>query len=103
MKPALSPANSTISSYFSRVSSMVMPMARQPRTMLREPDRSCVNAALMKDLSGSRNIVLGCLAMGMTMEETREKYDEIVEFAGLKAGFIDYPMSTYSSGMGARL
>ncbi|MBO2447324.1 ABC transporter ATP-binding protein [Actinomadura barringtoniae] len=68
-----------------------------------QPSLLGVNAALMKDLSGSRNIILGCLAMGMTMEETREKYDEIVEFAGLKAGFIDYPMSTYSSGMGARL
>jgi teichoic acid transport system ATP-binding protein len=68
-----------------------------------QPSLLGVNAALMKDLPGSRNIVLGCLAMGMTMDETRAKYDEIVEFADLKPGFIDYPMSTYSSGMGARL
>ncbi|WP_018656001.1 ABC transporter ATP-binding protein [Actinomadura flavalba] len=68
-----------------------------------QPSLLGVNAALMKDLSGARNIILGCLAMGMTPDETRAKYDEIVKFADLKPGFIDYPMSTYSSGMGARL
>ncbi|MGH3388045.1 MAG: ABC transporter ATP-binding protein, partial [Actinomadura sp.] len=62
-----------------------------------------VSAALMRDLSGERNIILGCLAMGLTPQETREKYDEIVKFADLKPGFIQYPMRTYSSGMGARL
>ncbi|MEU5882733.1 ABC transporter ATP-binding protein [Spirillospora sp. NPDC047279] len=68
-----------------------------------QPSLLGVNAALMRDLTGSRNIVLGCLAMGLTPEETKKKYDEIVKFADLKPGFIDYPMSTYSSGMGARL
>ena len=68
-----------------------------------QPSLLGVNAALMRDLSGDRNIVLGCLAMGLTPEETRAKYDEIVKFADLKPGFIHYPMSTYSSGMGARL
>ncbi|MGI5167039.1 ABC transporter ATP-binding protein [Spirillospora sp. CA-253888] len=68
-----------------------------------QPSLLGVNAALMKDLTGSRNITLGCLAMGLSQEETRAKYEEIVKFADLKPGFIDYPMSTYSSGMGARL
>ncbi|MDL4772648.1 MULTISPECIES: ABC transporter ATP-binding protein [Thermomonosporaceae] len=68
-----------------------------------QPSLLGVNAALMKDLSGSRNITLGCLAMGLNMEETRARYEEIVKFADLKPGFIEYPMSTYSSGMGARL
>ncbi|WP_407701593.1 ABC transporter ATP-binding protein [Thermomonospora amylolytica] len=68
-----------------------------------QPSLLGVNAALMRDLSGDRNIILGCLAMGLTPEETRAKYDEIVKFADLKPGFIHYPMSTYSSGMGARL
>jgi teichoic acid transport system ATP-binding protein len=68
-----------------------------------QPSLLGVSAALMRDLSGERNIILGCLAMGLTPQETREKYDEIVEFADLKAGFIQYPMRTYSSGMGARL
>lgn len=68
-----------------------------------QPSLLGVNAALMRDLSGSRNIILGCLAMGLSPEETKKRYDEIVKFADLKPGFIDYPMSTYSSGMGARL
>ncbi len=62
-----------------------------------------VGAALMKDLTGERNIVLGCLAMGMSPEEVKAKYQQIVNFSGLKKGFIKYPMRTYSSGMGARL
>lgn len=65
-----------------------------------QPSLLGVNAALMKDLTGERNIVLGCLAMGMSPAETKAKYKEIVAFAGLKEGFIQYPMRTYSSGMG---
>ncbi|MGI8330233.1 ABC transporter ATP-binding protein [Actinomadura scrupuli] len=68
-----------------------------------QPSLLGVNAALMKDLTGERNIILGCLAMGMSPQETRQKYQEVVDFAGLKEGFIQYPMRTYSSGMGARL
>ncbi|MCW2883675.1 MAG: teichoic acid transport system ATP-binding protein [Streptosporangiaceae bacterium] len=68
-----------------------------------QPSLLGVNAALMRDLTGERNIILGCLAMGMSPQETRQKYQEVVDFAGLKEGFIQYPMRTYSSGMGARL
>jgi teichoic acid transport system ATP-binding protein len=68
-----------------------------------QPSLLGVNAALMNDLTGERNIVLGCLAMGMSPEEVKEKYDEIVAFAGLKEGFIQLPMKAYSSGMGSRL
>lgn len=68
-----------------------------------QPSLLGVNAALMNDLTGERNIILGCLAMGMTPEEVKKKYDEIVKFAGLKEGFIQLPMRAYSSGMGSRL
>ena len=61
-----------------------------------------VNAALMSDLTGDRNVVLGCLAMGMSQEEIDTRYDDIVDFAGV-GEFIDLPMRTYSSGMAARL
>jgi teichoic acid transport system ATP-binding protein len=67
-----------------------------------QPSLLGVNAALMTNLTGKRNVELGCLAMGMTPEQVREAYDDIVEFAGL-GDFIDMPMRTYSSGMGARL
>jgi len=61
-----------------------------------------VNAALLDDLTGERNVVLGCLAMGMTRQETRAKFQSIVDFSGV-GDFIDLPMKTYSSGMGSRL
>jgi len=67
-----------------------------------QPSLLGVNAAMMNDLTGDRNVVLGCLAMGMTPEEIDQRYDEIVEFSGI-GDFIDLPMSTYSSGMSARL
>lgn len=61
-----------------------------------------VGAALLRELSGSRNIILGGLALGFTLEEIEDRFDDIVEFAGLRE-FIDLPMRTYSSGMTARL
>lgn len=61
-----------------------------------------VNAALLDDLTGERNVVLGCLAMGMSPQEVKSRYGNIVEFSGV-GDFIDLPMRTYSSGMGSRL
>ncbi|MDZ4091192.1 MAG: ABC transporter ATP-binding protein [Arthrobacter sp.] len=61
-----------------------------------------VNAALLPGLSGDQNIVLGCLAMGMTHQQIEEKYDEIVELSGLDEA-IHMPMKSYSAGMGSRL
>ncbi|MFJ4715789.1 ABC transporter ATP-binding protein [Streptomyces sp. NPDC088785] len=70
-----------------------------------QPSLLGVNAALMNDLTGERNVRLGGLAMGMSREQVRDRYDEIVDFSGIndKGDFITLPMRTYSSGMGARL
>ena len=61
-----------------------------------------VGAALLRDLSGGRNVMLGGLALGMSPAEIEEQYETIIEFSGIR-DFIDYPMRTYSSGMTARL
>jgi teichoic acid transport system ATP-binding protein len=61
-----------------------------------------VAAAMMGAMSGDQNILLGCLAIGMTPNEIIEEYDSICEFAGI-GDFVHLPMNTYSSGMGARL
>jgi len=61
-----------------------------------------VGGALMKDLSGERNVKLGCLALGLTPKEVDSQYESVVEFAGI-GEFIQLPMRAYSSGMGARL
>ncbi|WP_338699641.1 ABC transporter ATP-binding protein [Streptomyces sp. Q6] len=70
-----------------------------------QPSLLGVNAALMSDLTGERNVRLGGLAMGMTREQVRDRYDDIVDFSGIndKGDFITLPMRTYSSGMAARL
>ncbi|MFI1033470.1 ABC transporter ATP-binding protein [Streptomyces sp. NPDC020951] len=70
-----------------------------------QPSLLGVNAALMSDLTGERNVYLGGLAMGMTREQIKERYQEIVDFSGIneKGDFISLPMRTYSSGMGSRL
>ncbi|HEY8980090.1 MAG TPA: ABC transporter ATP-binding protein [Streptomyces sp.] len=70
-----------------------------------QPSLLGVNAALMNDLTGERNVVLGGLAMGMSREQIKERYQEIVDFSGIneKGDFISLPMRTYSSGMAARL
>lgn len=67
-----------------------------------QPSLLGVAAALMADMTGERNVVLGCLAMGMTQNQVEQHYDAICEFAGI-GEFISLPMSTYSSGMAARL
>lgn len=61
-----------------------------------------VNAALVPDLSGDQNVILGCLAMGMSRAAADEKFADIVELSGLEKS-IHLPMKSYSSGMSSRL
>lgn len=68
-----------------------------------QPSLLGVNAALMNALSGERNVVLGCLAMGMGPAEVAARFDEIVAFADIAEEAIHRQMSTYSSGMAAKL
>jgi teichoic acid transport system ATP-binding protein len=70
-----------------------------------QPSLLGVNAALLADLSGERNALLGCLAMGMSRAEARRRIPEIIEYSGIneRGDFGSLPMRTYSSGMGARL
>ncbi|MFB7917754.1 ABC transporter ATP-binding protein [Streptomyces sp. NPDC056061] len=83
----------------------LLPVTRGRVLTQGQPSLLGVNAALMGDLTGERNVVLGGLAMGMSREEIRERYQDIVDFSGIneKGDFITLPMRTYSSGMGARL
>ncbi|MEU4675477.1 ABC transporter ATP-binding protein [Micromonospora sp. NPDC023737] len=83
----------------------LLPPARGAVYTLGQPSLLGVNAALLNDLSGERNVVLGCLAMGMPPEEVKRLTPEIIEFSGIneRGDFASLPMRTYSSGMGARL
>jgi teichoic acid transport system ATP-binding protein len=70
-----------------------------------QPSLLGVSAALFNDLSGERNVVLGCLAMGMDLAEVRAQTQDIIDFSGIneRGDFSSLPMRTYSSGMAARL
>lgn len=61
-----------------------------------------VSPALQQNLSGESNIYLGCLALGMSPAEAKEQIGVIADWTEL-GDAIKRPMSTYSSGMGARL
>lgn len=61
-----------------------------------------VNAALVPKLTGRKNVELGLLALGYTPKEAKELYPEVAELASIGSA-MHRPMSTYSSGMGARL
>jgi ABC-2 type transport system ATP-binding protein len=61
-----------------------------------------LGAGFDMELTGKENIFLNGIILGMTRKEIEEKYDEIVEFSGLK-DFINSPLRTYSSGMILRL
>lgn len=61
-----------------------------------------VGAALMPNLSGEKNILLGGMALGFSRKEMESSVEEITDFAGLEDA-IDLPMRTYSQGMSARL
>ena len=59
-----------------------------------KPTMLGVGAALLPNLSGEKNIILGGLAMGFEKNEIFESSQSIVNFSGLK-DFIDLPMRTY--------
>jgi teichoic acid transport system ATP-binding protein len=61
-----------------------------------------LGVGFIPDLSGRRNVYLGGLASGLTTRQINERFDEIVDYAGLSDA-IDRPLKTYSSGMYARL
>ncbi len=54
------------------------------------------------ELTGRENVYLNGTILGMTKKEVDRKFDEIVEFSGVKK-FIDTPVKRYSSGMKVRL
>lgn len=79
-----------------------------------KPDEGCIEmhgrvgalialgAGFNPVLTGRENIYVNASVLGLSKEETDNKFDEIVEFAEL-GEFIDAPVQSYSSGMQVRL
>lgn len=61
-----------------------------------------LGAGFHPDLTGRENVSLNASILGMTANEIRERFDEIVDFAELWE-FMDTPVKRYSSGMYGRL
>jgi lipopolysaccharide transport system ATP-binding protein len=61
-----------------------------------------VGTGFHPELSGRDNIFLNGAILGMTKNEIKRKFDEIVDFAGVER-YIDTPVKRYSSGMYVRL
>jgi len=54
------------------------------------------------DLTGAENLRINAALNGLTRRQTAERFEEIVEFSGVR-DFINEPLRTYSSGMAMRL
>jgi ABC-2 type transport system ATP-binding protein len=61
-----------------------------------------LGAGFDPELTGRENVFLNGTLLGFRLTEVAERFDRIVDFAGLRE-FIDRPMRTYSSGMIVRL
>jgi lipopolysaccharide transport system ATP-binding protein len=61
-----------------------------------------VGTGFHPELTGRENIYLNGAVLGMTRQEIRRKFDEIVAFADVER-FLDTPVKRFSSGMYVRL
>jgi len=61
-----------------------------------------VGAGFHQELSGRENLFLYSALLGRTRNETKNLFDQIVEFSDLQK-YIDSPIRIYSTGMVARL
>lgn len=61
-----------------------------------------VGTGFHPELTGRENIFLNGAILGMSRQEIRRKFDEIVEFAEVER-FLDTPVKRFSSGMYVRL
>jgi ABC-type polysaccharide/polyol phosphate transport system ATPase subunit len=61
-----------------------------------------LGAGFHPELTGRENIFLNGSILGLSKRQLKQRFDEIVDFAGLEH-FIDTPVKNYSSGMYVRL
>ena len=79
------------------------PTRGQVRTDGRVASLLNVGAGFHPELTGRENVLLNGVILGLAQAEVQQRYDAIVDFAGLDSRFMETPVKHYSSGMYARL
>jgi ABC-2 type transport system ATP-binding protein len=90
------------STLLKHISGVMLPDTGSVRTRGRVAGLIEVGAGFHPDLSGRDNVYLNGAILGMTEQQVRERFDDIVEFSEI-GQFIDTEVKFYSSGMYLRL
>jgi len=91
---------STLLSILSRV---YLPTSGEARIRGRMMSLLELGAGFHQELTGNDNILFNGTMMGLTEPEIVQRYDAILDFAGLDPNTLDLPVRMYSSGMQLRL
>lgn len=95
-------ANGAGKSTLMRVIAGLTPVSQGRVLASSRPVLLTVGGVLVPSASGRDNALVGLLALGMTRRDARAAVPSVLEFAGLTDA-ADRPLTTYSSGMAARL
>jgi ABC-2 type transport system ATP-binding protein len=84
------------------INGVMRPDTGEVRTRGRIAGLIATGAGFHPQLTGRENIYLNAAILGMSDNETKRKFDDIIEFADV-GRFLDTPVGHYSSGMFSRL
>ena len=90
------------STLLSLVAGVAQPTAGTVRVEGRIAPMLELGSGFHPDLTGVENLVLNASLMGMSRKEAEARFDQIIDFSGLR-DFISEPLRTYSTGMTMRL
>lgn len=90
------------STLLKHMSGVMLPDSGTVRTRGRVAGLIEVGAGFHPDLTGRDNVFLNAAILGMSEQETKERFDSIIEFSEI-GQFIDTEVKFYSSGMYLRL
>ncbi|RAX17290.1 ATP-binding cassette domain-containing protein [Pseudarthrobacter sp. AG30] len=90
------------STLLKHISGVMLPDTGTVKTRGRVAGLIEVGAGFHPDLSGRDNVFLNGAILGMTEQQVKDRFDEIVEFSEI-GQFIDTEVKFYSSGMYLRL
>ena len=90
------------STLLKHISGVMLPDSGTVRTRGRVAGLIEVGAGFHPDLTGRDNVFLNAAILGMSEEETKKRFDSIIEFSEI-GQFIDTEVKFYSSGIYLRL